>query len=57
MLKKKSKIDVKNELAEKYERLARLTKSDPKRQQYHHRAVKFRRQAVQIGREAALKTS
>ena len=56
-MKKKTKIDVKNELAEKYERLARLTKSDPKRQQFHFRAVKFRRQAVQIAREAALKHS
>ena len=49
---KKTLVDVKNELADKYERLARIAGSIPKRIQYQHRATKHRRQAVQLAREA-----
>ncbi|MBX3440333.1 MAG: hypothetical protein KF861_22780 [Planctomycetaceae bacterium] len=41
-------IQVKQALAEKYERLARNTRSKPKKQQFSHRAVKYRRQVAQM---------
>lgn len=47
----KTKIDVKLALAEKYERLARLTSSDPKRRHFHHRALCYRRQVEQMRRD------
>lgn len=52
MDRSKSKIDVKIALAEKYERLARLTSSTPKRRQFAHRAVCYRRQIEQLQRDA-----
>lgn len=44
-------IDVKTALAEKYERLARLTKSQTRKQKLTNRAIVYRRQAVQIARD------
>lgn len=46
----KTKIDVKTKLAEKYEHLAATTRSTPKRKQFTFRAVKYRRQAAELGR-------
>ncbi len=42
---------VKTALAEKYERLARLTSSKPKQRELHQRALKYRRQAAQLGHQ------
>jgi len=47
-----AKIAIKITLAEKYERLARLTKSTPRRKQLAYRATRYRRQAEQMGRDA-----
>ncbi|MEZ6064258.1 MAG: hypothetical protein R3B90_00785 [Planctomycetaceae bacterium] len=41
-------LDVKTALAEKYERLARETKSTPRRKHFANRAVRYRRQAEQL---------
>ncbi len=41
-------IQVKLALAEKYERLATRTASQPKKQQFAHRALKYRRQVAQM---------
>ena len=42
------KIAVKTALAEKYERLARVAGSTPKRKTYTQRAVRYRRQVQQM---------
>ena len=44
-------LDVKKALAEKYERLARLTNSEPRRRHFTNRANVYRRQVAQIERE------
>lgn len=41
-------IKVKTALAEKYERLARIAGSVPKRKQFANRAVAYRRQVAQL---------
>lgn len=41
---------IKTEMADKYERKARLTKSTPARRHYQNRANQYRRQAVEIAR-------
>lgn len=41
-------IQVKTALAEKYERLSRSAKSEPKTRQFARRAVKYRRQVAQL---------
>ena len=41
-------IKVKTALAEKYERLARIAGSVPKRKQFANRAVAYRRQLAQL---------
>lgn len=43
-------IQVKLDLAAKYDRLARLSRSKPKKRQFQHRADHYRRQAVQLQR-------
>lgn len=40
--------DVKTALAEKYERLARLTKSDTRKRHFINRAIRYRRQVLQL---------
>ncbi|MGE0378602.1 MAG: hypothetical protein AB7I48_02025 [Planctomycetaceae bacterium] len=45
-------IQVKRALAEKYERLATMTSSKPKKRQFSHRAVKYRRQVAQLQNSA-----
>jgi len=50
MDKSKTIVDVKIALAEKYERLANLSGSRPKRKTLANQAVKFRRQAAQAQR-------
>jgi hypothetical protein len=42
-------VDVKTALAEKYERLARLTRSDTRKKHYANRALRYRRQVLQMG--------
>lgn len=42
-------VDVKTALAEKYERLARLTKSETRKKKLSNRAVVYRRQVAQLG--------
>ncbi|MFG0335240.1 MAG: hypothetical protein ACF8TS_17925 [Maioricimonas sp. JB049] len=44
---------IKNQFADKYEHLATLTSSKPKRRQLHRRAVKLRRQAIEFERRVA----
>lgn len=44
----KTIFDVKTTLAEKYERLARTTRSAPKRKQFSFRARKYRRQLAEM---------
>jgi hypothetical protein len=41
-----NKVKVKIGLAEKYERLAKVTSSRPKREHYMHNAQNYRRQAA-----------
>lgn len=48
---KRTFVDVKTALAEKYERLARLTSSVPRKATYAHLALKYRRQAEQARRD------
>jgi len=50
MDRSKSLIDVKTALAEKYERQAAITKSQPKRIQFAHKATRYRRQIEQLKR-------
>ncbi len=50
MDRSKSLIDVKTALAEKYERQAAATKSQPKRIQFAHKATRYRRQIEQLKR-------
>jgi hypothetical protein len=45
-------IDVKRALAEKYERLARTPCSQAKKRHFTHRAVRYRRQVIQLQRSA-----
>lgn len=45
-------IDVKQALADKYERLSRIAGSDPKRKQFAYRSVKYQRQVEQLKRES-----
>ena len=42
--------EVKLQLAKKYERLARLTKSQVKRKTFNHKAASYRFQAEQLAR-------
>ncbi|MFV0445977.1 MAG: hypothetical protein ACK5Q5_20565 [Planctomycetaceae bacterium] len=44
--------DVKTALAEKYERLARLTSSTTRKKKLSNRALVYRRQVIQLGRDA-----
>lgn len=48
---KRTFVDVKTALAEKYERLARLTCSVPRKATYAGHALKYRRQAAQAARD------
>ena len=48
---KRTFVDVKTALAEKYERLSRLTSSVPKKSTFAHLALKYRRQAAQAARD------
>lgn len=48
---KRTFVDVKTALAEKYERLARLTASVPRKATYANQALKYRRQAEQARRD------
>ena len=50
MSEQRTLYDVKTALADKYERLARLSGSKPKQKACMYRAVKYRRQAIQIAR-------
>lgn len=52
MAQERTLLDVKQALAEKYERLSRNAGSDPKRRQFSKRAVTYRRQVEQMKREA-----
>ena len=45
-------IEVKRQLAEKYEHLATITKSEPRRKTYVRRARRYRDQAADIARLA-----
>lgn len=45
-------IRVKQALAEKYQRLATMTSSRPKKRQFTHRAVKYSRQVDQLRNSA-----
>ncbi|MCA9077148.1 MAG: hypothetical protein KDA93_19130 [Planctomycetaceae bacterium] len=45
-------IQVKTALAEKYERLSRSAKSDPKTRQFATRALRYRRQVAQLQHES-----
>jgi hypothetical protein len=45
-------IDVKQALADKYERLSRIAGSDTKRKQLAYRSVKYQRQVEQLKRES-----
>ncbi|MBW3600519.1 MAG: hypothetical protein KY475_25050 [Planctomycetes bacterium] len=47
----KRKADVKRRLAEKYASLAKVTKSQPKRQTYLYRVDRYARQAEVITRQ------
>lgn len=49
----KTKIDIKNALADKCERLALSAGSAAKRTKYNYDATRYRRQAEQMKREAA----
>jgi hypothetical protein len=42
--------EIKQQLAKKYERLARLTKSQVKRKTFNHKAATYRFQAEQLAR-------
>lgn len=48
---KRTFVDVKTALAEKYERLARLTSSVPRKASYSNLALRYRRQAAQAARD------
>ncbi len=52
MSNERTLVDVKTALAEKYERLARLTKSDTRKKHYINRSVRYRRQVLQMGHGA-----
>lgn len=52
MSQERTLIDVKQALAEKYERLSRIAGSDPKRRQFATRARHYRRQLEQLKRES-----
>ena len=43
--------DVKTALAEKYERLARLTRSQTRKKKLSNRALRYRRQVAQMAHE------
>lgn len=47
----KSKIDVKTALADKYERLSKLSGSRPKAKTMLRQSIKFRRQVEQLKRD------
>ena len=47
----KTKIDVKVALAKKYDHLARIAGSEPKRLTFTHKATRYRRQAEQMRRD------
>jgi hypothetical protein len=51
MSQERTLIDVKQALADKYDRLSRNAGSKPKRQQFAHRATHYRRQVEQLKRE------
>lgn len=48
---KRTFVDVKTALADKYDRLARLTSSVPKKSTFAHLALKYHRQAEQARRD------
>ena len=48
---KRTFVEVKTALAEKYERLARLTSSVPRKSTYAVHALRYRRQAAQALRD------
>ena len=48
---KRTFVDVKTALAEKYERLSRLTACKPKKATFARMAVRYHRQAVQAARD------
>jgi len=50
-MEKRTFVDVKTALAEKYERLSRLTSCTPKRSTFAFMALKYRRQAEQAARD------
>ena len=50
-MEKRTFVDVKTALAEKYERLSRLTSSVPKKSTFAYMALKYRRQAAQAARD------
>jgi hypothetical protein len=52
MKTKRTLIDVKTALAEKYERLATLTKSHTRKKKLSNRALVYRRQVAQLARNA-----
>lgn len=47
----KTKIDVKQALADKYTHLSQIAGSTPKRKTYAHKATKYRRQVEQMRRD------
>jgi len=49
-IEKKSLVEVKRELAAKYERLAQRTGSKPRQKNWFHKAERYRRQAEQLER-------
>lgn len=51
MKNERTLIDVKTALAEKYERLARLTKSHTRKMKLSNRALVYRRQVTQLARD------
>ena len=48
--KKKTLIEVKRELAAKYERMAQRTASTPRQKNWFHKAERYRHQAEQLER-------
>jgi hypothetical protein len=50
MSDKQNLLEIKQKLAEKYEHLAAIAGSQPKRKQFSNRARKYRRQMEQISR-------
>jgi hypothetical protein len=52
MTAERTLTDVKTALAEKYERLARLTKSETRKRHFANRALRYRRQVLQMAHGA-----